>query len=63
MFQSINTEYYTFFSPTDWMIEFFLIGNLGSTRLRAKGLSPTKILLDGEYVGTTQSPGLMGRNR
>ena len=46
-----------------WMIELFPLSPLGVTRLNSSGISATRMLLDGEYIRTAESPGLLGRNR
>ncbi|XP_067936439.1 uncharacterized protein [Watersipora subatra] len=55
--------YLNFKSSAGWTVEVFYIGSLGSTRLKASGLSVTRALLDGQYITTCESPGLLARNR
>ncbi|XP_067937840.1 uncharacterized protein [Watersipora subatra] len=46
-----------------WMLELFHISSLGSSRLKASGVPVTRVSLDGTYITTCESPGLLGRNR
>ncbi|KAF6025300.1 hypothetical protein EB796_016385 [Bugula neritina] len=58
-----SKTYYRFYTPMRWFIEIFSISSTDTSRLSKAGISPTRVLLDGEYVATPQSPGLFGRNR
>lgn len=47
----------------NWKVELFTQKRMDTQLLKNQGISGTRINLDGEFVPTSESPGLMGRNR